>query len=102
MDYRAVLITHNETSTGVTNDLQALAAVVRQAGPLLVVDGVSSAGSLEIKTDEWGIDLLVSASQKGWMVPPGIAMISISPRAWEASATATLPRYYWDLALAKK
>jgi len=99
---KGVLLTHNETSTGVTNDLEALATVVRAAGPLLVVDGVSSAGSLEIKTDEWGIDLLVSASQKGWMVPPGIAMISVSPRAWEANATAKLPRYYWDLALAKK
>jgi aspartate aminotransferase-like enzyme len=99
---KGVLITHNETSTGVTNDLPALAEVVRRAGPLLVVDGVSSAGSLEIKTDDWGIDLLVSASQKGWMVPPGIAMVSVSPRAWEANATATLPRYYWDLALAKK
>jgi aspartate aminotransferase-like enzyme len=99
---KGVLITHNETSTGVTNDLQALSEVVRRAGPLLVVDGVSSAGSLEIKTDEWGIDLLVSASQKGWMVPPGIAMVSVSPRGWEANAIATLPRYYWDLAMAKK
>jgi len=99
---KGVLITHNETSTGVTNDLEALAAVVRQAGPLLLVDGVSSVGSIEIKTDAWGIDVLVSASQKGWMVPPGIAMISVSPRAWEANAAARLPRYYWDLALAKK
>jgi len=99
---KGVLVTHNETSTGVTNDLQAIAAVVHPAGPLLVVDGVSSAGSIEIKTDDWGIDLLVSASQKGWMVPPGIAMISVSRRAWEASATAKLPRYYWDLAMAKK
>jgi aspartate aminotransferase-like enzyme len=97
-----VLNTHNDTTTAVTTYVEALAEVVRRAGPLLVVDGVSSVGSLEIKTDEWGIDLLISASQKGWMVPPGIAMISVSPRAWEANATAALPRYYWDLAVAKK
>jgi aspartate aminotransferase-like enzyme len=100
--FKGVLITHNETSTGVTNDLEALADVVRPSGALLLVDGVSSAGSIEIKTDAWGIDVLVSASQKGWMVPPGIAMISLSPRAWAAQERATLPRYYWDLALAKK
>jgi aspartate aminotransferase-like enzyme len=98
----AVLVTHNETSTGVTNDLQAIAGAVRDKGPLLLVDGVSSAGSLEIKTDEWGVDVLVSASQKGWMVPPGLAMVSVSPRAWEAHQRATLPRYYWDFTYARK
>jgi aspartate aminotransferase-like enzyme len=100
--FAGVLVTHNETSTGTTNELEALAAAVRGKGPLLLVDGVSSAGSIEIKTDEWGIDVLVSASQKGWMIPPGIAMIAISSRAWEAQQRAKLPRYYWDLALAKK
>jgi aspartate aminotransferase-like enzyme len=97
-----VLVTHNETSTGVTNDLRAIAEVVRRAGPLLVVDGVSSVGSLDIRTDEWGIDVLVAASQKGWMVPPGVAMVSVSPRAWEAYGRARLPRYYWDFGLARK
>lgn len=97
-----VLVTHNETSTGVTNDLEAIAAAVRGKGPLFLVDGVSSAGSLEIQTDEWGLDVLVSASQKGWMVPPGLAMVSVSPRAWEAHQRATLPRYYWDFAYARK
>jgi aspartate aminotransferase-like enzyme len=99
---KAVLVTHNETSTGVTNDLQSIAAVVRQADRLLLVDGISSVGSLEVRTDDWGIDVLVAGSQKGWMVPPGVCMVSVSPRAWEASKSARLPRYYWDLEAAKK
>jgi aspartate aminotransferase-like enzyme len=99
---KGVLVTHNETSTGVSNDLEAIAAVVRQAGPLLLVDGISSVGSLEVRTDDWGIDVLVAGSQKGWMVPPGISMVSLSARAWAAGKTATMPRYYWDLDAAKK
>jgi aspartate aminotransferase-like enzyme len=100
--FAGVLVTHNETSTGVTNDLAAIAEVVQAARCLLVVDGVSSVGSIDVRTDEWGIDLLVSGSQKGWMVPPGIAMVSVSPRAWEAQQTARMPRYYWDFAAARK
>jgi aspartate aminotransferase-like enzyme len=100
--FKGVLVTHNETSTGVTNDLEAIAGVVRDRGPLFLVDGVSSVGSIEVQTDAWGIDILISASQKGWMVPPGIAMVSVSPRAWEAHRTAGLPRYYWDFTAAKK
>jgi aspartate aminotransferase-like enzyme len=63
---------------------------------------VSSVGSLDIRTDEWGLDILVSASQKGWMVPPGVAMVAVSPRAWEAHKTARLPYYYWDFSAARK
>jgi aspartate aminotransferase-like enzyme len=99
---RGVLVTHNETSTGVTNDLERIARVVRDADRLLLVDGVSSVGSLEVKTDAWGIDALVAGSQKGWMVPPGIAMVAVSQRAWEAHQTARMPRYYWDFSYAKK
>jgi aspartate aminotransferase-like enzyme len=100
--FKAVLLTHNETSTGVTNDLSAIAQVVRGSGALLLVDGISSVGSIEIKTDAWGCDVVLSGSQKGWMVPPGLALVSVSPRAWAAYQEARLPRFYWDLGQAKR
>jgi aspartate aminotransferase-like enzyme len=103
--FKAVLVTHNETSTGVTNDLAAVAGVVRAAGaasPLLLVDGISSLGSIDLQTDAWGCDLVLSASQKGWMVPPGLAMVSVSSRAWEAYRASRMPRFYWDLGQAKR
>jgi aspartate aminotransferase-like enzyme len=100
---KAVLVTHNETSTGVTNDLQAIASVVREAaGPLLLVDAISSLSSLPIEMDAWGLDIVLSASQKGWMVPPGLAFVAVSERAWQANATAKMPHYYFDLLSAKE
>ncbi|MFH1003514.1 MAG: alanine--glyoxylate aminotransferase family protein [Chloroflexota bacterium] len=99
---RAVLLTHNETSTGVTNDLPAISAVVKEFGKLLLVDGISSVGSIDLKTDDWHCDVVITASQKGWMVPPGLAMVSVSPEAWQANARAKMPRFYWDFAQAKK
>ena len=77
-EIKAVLVTHNETSTGITNDLAAISAVVKEAGRLLLVDAISSLGSIKLPVDEWGCDVAVSGSQKGWMVPPGLAMVSIS------------------------
>lgn len=99
---RTVFVTHNETSTGVTNDLKSIARVVKDAGRLLVVDGVSSVSSIDVETDAWGCDIVVSGSQKGWMVPPGLVYVAVSPAAWEAAAKAKMPRYYLDLAAAKK
>jgi aspartate aminotransferase-like enzyme len=99
---KAVLVTHNETSTGVTNDLKAIADVVREAGPLLLVDAISSLSSLPIEMDAWGLDLVLSASQKGWMVPPGLAFVGVSPRAWSVMEDARMPRYYFDLRMAKE
>ncbi len=99
---KAVLVTHNETSTGVTNDLAAISAVVREYEKLLIVDAISSLGAIDLPTDEWGCDVVVTASQKGWMSPPGLAMVSVSERAWQANAEARMPRYYWDFAQAKK
>jgi aspartate aminotransferase-like enzyme len=99
---KAVLVTHNETSTGVTNDLQAISKVVKDAGKLLIVDAISSLGSINLPVDEWHCDVVVTASQKGWMVPPGMAMVSVSPEAWQAHATAKIPRFYWDFTRAKK
>jgi len=96
-DVRAVLVTHNETSTGVTNPLEAIAAAVRPSGALLLVDAVSSLSSIPVKVDAWGLDVVVSGSQKGWMLPPGLAFVSMSARAWDAYRTATTPRFYFDL-----
>jgi aspartate aminotransferase-like enzyme len=99
---KAVLVTHNETSTGVTNDLQAISKVVKDAGKLLIVDAISSMGSINLPTDAWRCDVVITASQKGWMVPPGMAMVSVSPEAWQAHAVAKMPRFYWDFTRAKK
>lgn len=101
-DLRAVMVTHNDTSTGVTNDVEAIARVVKGAGRLLLVDAVSSIGSIPLHTDAWGCDIVVTASQKSWMTPPGLAMVSVSPAAWEANSRARMPRFYWDFAAHKK
>ena len=98
---KAVLVTHNETSTGVTNDLGALSKVIKGAGKLLLVDAISSLGSINLPVDEWGCDVAVSGSQKGWMTPPGLAMVSVSQEAWQAHANAKMPRFYWDFTRAK-
>jgi aspartate aminotransferase-like enzyme len=101
---QTVFVTHNETSTGVLNPLQELARAVRQTRPdaLLMVDGISSVGSVDIRPEAWGLDVVVAGSQKGWMVPPGLAFVSVSPRAWERQARSRLPRFYFDWARAKK
>jgi aspartate aminotransferase-like enzyme len=100
---RGVLVTHNETSTGVTNDLAAVARVARARRPdaLLIVDAVSSLGCVDLRMDEWDLDVVFTGSQKGWMVPPGLAMIGVSARAWAAVERATLPRFYWDFRAAR-
>ncbi len=102
--YRGVLLTHNETSTGVTNDVQTLAALSRRLNPdaLIVVDAVSSLSSVPLEMDLWDIDVVFTGSQKGWMTPPGLMMIAASPRAWEANKTAKLPRFYFDWGLSRK
>lgn len=101
--YRAVLLTHNETSTGVVNPLSALAPIVRRAAgePLLLVDGISGLGAMPFDMDELGVDLVVSASQKAWNASPGIAIAAVGERAWAAAESARMPRFYWDLAQAR-
>lgn len=99
---KAVLITHNETSTGLTNPLAEIARTVKEHDKLLLVDAISSLGALEFPTDQWGVDVAVTASQKAWMAPPGLAMVSVSPQAWRAHAQARMPRYYWDFSLARE
>lgn len=98
---KAVLVTHNETSTGVTNDLASISSVVKEFDKLLLVDAISSLGSIKLPVDEWHCDVAITGSQKGWMVPPGLAMVSVSQEAWQANANAKMPRFYWDFAQAK-
>jgi aspartate aminotransferase-like enzyme len=100
--YKALLVTHNETSTGVTNPLEALARVARKHGVLTIVDAVSSLSAVPCPVDKWELDVVVTGSQKGWMVPPSLAMISISERGWKANSEAKMPRYYFDVGKAKK
>lgn len=100
-EIKAVLVTHNETSTGVTNDLASISSVVKEFDKLLLVDAISGLGSINLPIDEWHCDVTVTGSQKGWMVPPGMAMVSMSEEAWRAQANAKMPRFYWDFARAK-
>jgi aspartate aminotransferase-like enzyme len=100
-DIKAVLATHNETSTGMTNRLGDISAVVKKFDKLLLVDAISSLGCIDLPTDNWQCDVVVTGSQKGWMAPPGLAMVSVSEKAWQANAQAKMPRFYWDLAKAK-
>jgi aspartate aminotransferase-like enzyme len=101
-DAKVVFITHNETSTTVANPLEDLVRVVRRHDRISAVDGVSSIGSMPIEVDRVGVDVAVSASQKGWMAPPGLAFVSVSERAWERARAALAPRYYFDWAETKK
>jgi aspartate aminotransferase-like enzyme len=98
-EYKAVLVTHNETSTGVMNPLPDLIAAVRATAPeaLILVDSVSALGAVPFEMDAWGADVVVTGSQKAWMAAPGMAMVAASDRAWAAMESATMPRYYLDL-----
>lgn len=100
---KAVILTHSETSTGVLNDLEAINRHVKAHGEaLIIVDAVTSLGAYNIPVDEWGLDVVGSGSQKGYMIPPGLGFVSVSAKAWEAYKTANLPRYYLDLGKYKK
>lgn len=100
--YRGVLLTQNETSTGVQNDMAALAPIVRRHGALSIVDAVSGLGATPFFMDDWGYDVVVSASQKALAAPPGVAMIAVSRRAWDAIDRSTTPRFYFDLRKARE
>ena len=97
-DIKAVMVTHNETSTGITHPLQEIAGIVKgEFGKLLLVDAVSSLGCIPLPVDGWNCDAVATASQKGFMIPPGLAFISFSAEAWRAQKTAAMPRFYFDL-----
>lgn len=100
---KAVIITHSETSTGVLNDLETINRHVKAHGEaLIVVDAVTSLGAVNIPIDELGLDVVGSGSQKGYMIPPGLGFVAVSPKAWEAYKNANLPRYYFDLGKYRK
>ena len=95
---KGVFLTQNETSTGVMSDIQALAKAIRAVRPdvLICVDAVSSLSCVDLQMDAWDLDVVLTGSQKGWMVPPGLAMIGVSERAWKAHEQSRMPRFYWD------
>ncbi|AFZ45582.1 aminotransferase class V [Halothece sp. PCC 7418] len=102
-EIKAVILTHSETSTGVLNDLETINRHVKNHGEaLIMVDAVTSLGAVNIPIDEWGLDVVGSGSQKGYMVPPGLGFIAVSEKAWKAYETAKIPKFYFDLGAYRK
>ncbi len=101
---KAVYLTHSETSTGTASDVKSIAKAVHAHSDsvAVVVDGITSVGAMELKMDEWDLDIVVTGSQKGLMIPPGLAFVAVSERAWGVIGQAKAPRYYFDLKAAKK
>lgn len=95
-EIKLVTLTHSETSTGAANDIKTLCSIIREHGALSVVDGVTSVCAMPCKPDEWGIDVLVSGSQKGFMVPPGLAFLTANERAWKVYEECKYPSFYFD------
>lgn len=101
-DIKGVFVTHSETSTGIVNDIESIGKVVAGTPAILVVDSVSGAGALELRCDDWDVDVLVTGSQKALMTPPGLAVVAVSPKAWELVGAAKSPSYYFDFAKTRK
>jgi len=99
---KAVFATACETSTGVETDIKGMAQVVSKTNAVLVVDAISSLGAMELKMDEWGVDVVISGSQKGLMIPPGLAFIAMSDKAWALAENSKCPKFYFNLKKAKK
>ena len=97
-----VLVTHNETSTSVTNDIQAISAARGNHPALLMVDAVSSLGAIDVDKDGWNLDVVVAGSQKSLMIPPGIGVMAVGPRAWAKADATSNPKFYWDARAAQK
>jgi len=96
-DIKGVFVQASETSTGVYHDIQRLASIVKGYGnTLLIVDAISALAAHDLRTDEWGIDIMIGGAQKGLMLPPGIAFVSVSEKAWEMAKTSKMPRFYFD------
>ncbi len=103
-DTKAVYLTHSETSTGTATDIETIAQAVHKYNNdiAVIVDGITSVGAMKSKMDEWDLDIVVTGSQKGLMIPPGLAHIAVSERAWKLIESSDLPNYYFDLKAAKK
>ncbi len=93
---KAVFVTQSATSTGVLNDIESLSKIVENSPAVLVVDAISSLGAIDLQTDNWNVDVVIAGSQKGLMLPPGLAFVSLSEKAWKMVEDANLPKYYWD------
>ncbi|NTU90125.1 MAG: alanine--glyoxylate aminotransferase family protein [Actinobacteria bacterium] len=102
-DARGVIVTQSETSSGVLNDCEAIGKIVRDYPDcVLIVDSITGIGAVDCKTDEWGLDVVMTGSQKGLMLPPGLAACTVSPKAWKAYERSTLPKFYFDWKKYKK
>ena len=102
-DAKAVYLVHSETSTGTATDVEGLARIIRRnSDALICVDGITAIGAHEFRFDQWGVDVCVTGSQKGLMIPPGLAFVALSKRAIEAMEKSTLPKFYFDLRKALK
>lgn len=101
-EIKIVTLTHSETSTGAANDIKTLCSIIREHGAISVVDGVTSVCAMPCKPDEWGIDVLVSGSQKGFMIPPGLAFLTANERAWKVYEECKHPSFYFDWAAHRK
>jgi aspartate aminotransferase-like enzyme len=101
-DAKGVFITASETSTGAKHDVEAMGKIVAKTDALFIVDGITAMGTMPLDIDGWGLDVVAGGSQKAFMIPPGLAFLTVSQKAWKAQATATLPHYYFDLKKEKK
>ncbi|WP_130806236.1 pyridoxal-phosphate-dependent aminotransferase family protein [Senegalia massiliensis] len=103
-EIKAICLPHNETSTGVKNDIKSISEIIKKLNhpALVVVDAISSLASLELETDKWNLDVVVSSSQKGLMLPPGLGIVSISKGAWDLIEKSTMSKWYWDFKVVKE
>lgn len=101
-DVKGVFIQASETSTGAAHDVEAMAKIIRETPAIFIVDAITGLGTMPLKIDEWGIDICIGGSQKSFMIPPGLAFISVSPKAWAMNSNSCMPRYYFDLKREKK
>jgi aspartate aminotransferase-like enzyme len=99
---KGVFIQASETSTGAAHDVEAMAKIIRETEAIFIVDAITGLGTMPLDIDGWGIDICIGGSQKSFMIPPGLAFISISPKAWGLNARSCMPRYYFDLKREKK
>jgi aspartate aminotransferase-like enzyme len=99
---KGVFVQASESSTGAAHDVQSMGKIVKKTGALFVVDAITGVGTMPLDIDEWGLDFVIGGSQKAFMIPPGLAFLAVSPKAWARMETARLPRYYFDLRREKK
>jgi aspartate aminotransferase-like enzyme len=99
---KGVFVQASETSTGAAHDIEKMGKAVARTGAILVVDAITGLGTMPLDIEGWGLDVVVGGSQKAFMIPPGYAFLSVSPKAWKMAETATLPHYYFDLKKEKK